>query len=85
MTLVGIADVVSDYRTRVAVERGYPLFAATADAREQMAAGIPLSGTLDDLLGQIDVVVDCTPKGVAAQNRERYCASGVKAVWQGGR
>jgi glyceraldehyde-3-phosphate dehydrogenase (NAD(P)) len=85
MTLVGIADVVSDYRLRVAVERGYPLFAATADAREQMAAaGIPLAGTLDDLLGQIDVVVDCTPKGVAAQNRERYRTSGVKAVWQGG-
>ena len=85
MTLVGVADVVSDYRVKVAAERGYSIFAATTDARAQMeAAGIPVAGALDDLLGQIDVVVDCTPKGVAAQNRERYRTSGVKVVWQGG-
>jgi len=85
MTLVGVADVVSDYRVKVAAERGYSIFAATTDARAQMeASGIPLAGALEDLLGQIDVVVDCTPKGVAAQNRERYRTSGVKVVWQGG-
>jgi glyceraldehyde-3-phosphate dehydrogenase (NAD(P)) len=75
MVLVGVADVVTDYRVRVAVERGYPVFDA---------AGVPLAGTLDDLLAQVDVVVDCTPKGVAAKNRERYGAAGLKAVWQGG-
>jgi glyceraldehyde-3-phosphate dehydrogenase/erythrose-4-phosphate dehydrogenase len=26
---------------------------------------------LDDLLGRVDVVVDCTPKKVGAQNRPR--------------
>ena len=85
MTLVGVADVVSDYRIRVAVERGYAVYAAAPDALGTMkAAGIPLTGTLDDLLSEIDVVVDCTPKKVGAQNRARYQAAGVKSIWQGG-
>ena len=85
MELVGVADVVSDYRIRVAVERGYPIYAATDEARGGMeAAGIPIAGSLDDLLTQVDVVVDCTPKKVGAQNRPRYEAAGVKSIWQGG-
>jgi glyceraldehyde-3-phosphate dehydrogenase (NAD(P)) len=85
MDLVGVADVVHDYRIRVAVERGYPVFAADPEHRAEMeAAGIPLAGTLDDLLRQAEIIVDCTPKRVGAQNRERYRAAGVKAVWQGG-
>ncbi len=85
MDLVGVADVVHDYRIRVAVERGYPLFAADPERRVEMeAAGIPLAGTLDDLLRQAEIIVDCTPKRVGARNRERYRAAGVKVVWQGG-
>src|SRR5574338_326329 len=85
MELVGVADVVSDYRIRVAVERGYPVYAATPEARGAMeATGIPVAGTLGDLLGPADVVVDCTPKKVGAQNRTRYQAAGVKSIWQGG-
>lgn len=85
MDLVGVADVVHDYRIRVAVERGYPVFAADPERRAEMeTAGIPLAGTLDDLIRQAEIIVDCTPKRVGAQNRERYRAAGVKAVWQGG-
>ena len=85
MELVGVADVVSDYRIRVAIQRGYPAYAASADRTAEMeSAGIPVRGTLDDLVRQVDVIADCTPKGVAAKNRERYHAAGVKSVWQGG-
>ncbi len=73
MELVGVADVGSDYRVRVAVERGYDVYAAADERRDEMeAAGIPLTGGLDDLLESVDVVVDCTPKRVAAANRGRY-------------
>ena len=48
------------------------------------AAGIPVAGSLDDLLRQVDVVVDCSPKRIGAQNKARYQAAGVKAIWQGG-
>ena len=85
MALVGVADIVSDYRIRVAVERGYPVFASTLQARAEMeTAGIPVAGGLEDLLARVDVVADCTPKRVAATNRARYQAAGVKVIWQGG-
>lgn len=85
MTLAGIADIGTDHRIRVASQRGYPVYAATAENLAPMSdAGLEVSGTLDDLLPVIDVIVDCTPKGVAALNRERYSAAGVKSVWQGG-
>lgn len=85
MTLVGIADVGWDYRMRVAMERGFPIFAALSTARGDMeAAGIPVVSTLDELLERADIVIDCTPKGVAATNKERYRTAGVKAIWHGG-
>ena len=86
MELVGVADVVSDWRIKVAVERSYPVYASTLQAAEQMrAAGIPIVGILDDLLKQVDVVADATPKKVAAANFEKYkAAGGVKSIFQGG-
>jgi glyceraldehyde-3-phosphate dehydrogenase (NAD(P)) len=85
MELVGVADVAADYRIRVAVERGYRVFASGPEARPEMeAAGLPVAGDLDDLIRQADVIADCTPKRIAAQNRPRYEAAGVKVIWQGG-
>ena len=85
MQLVGVSDVTHDYRIRVAAERGYPIYASMPDVRFPMEeAGIPVAGTLDDLLHQVDVVVDCTPKGVGAGNKDQYERAGVKAIWQGG-
>lgn len=85
MELVGVADVVSDWRIKVAVEKGYPVFASNPEAADNMrAAGIPLAGTLDDLLKQVDVVADATPKKVASANLEKYRAAGVKSIFQGG-
>jgi glyceraldehyde-3-phosphate dehydrogenase (NAD(P)) len=85
MELVGIADVVSDYRVKVAIDKGYPIFASTPEAEEQMqAAGIPLAGSLNDLLGVVDVVADATPKKVAPTYLEKYNAAGVRSIFQGG-
>ncbi|NIW91897.1 MAG: type II glyceraldehyde-3-phosphate dehydrogenase, partial [Phycisphaerae bacterium] len=41
-------------------------------------------GTLDELLESVDVIVDCTPKGIGARNLEIYQEVGVKALYQGG-
>jgi glyceraldehyde-3-phosphate dehydrogenase (NAD(P)) len=85
MQLAGVADVTYDYRIRVAVERGYAVYASVPEKRAEMeAAGVPVAGSLDDLLRQADVVVDCTPKGIGAKNKELYQSAGVKAIWQGG-
>ena len=85
MELVGVADVVSDWRIKVAVEKSYPVFSSTLEAAEGMRlAGIPLVGNLDNLLSQIDVIADATPKKVASANLEKYRAARVKSVFQGG-
>jgi glyceraldehyde-3-phosphate dehydrogenase (NAD(P)) len=85
MTLVGVADVASDYRLAAARHRGIPLFSALEDRTEAMRrAGLDVRGSLDDLLAEIDVIVDATPKGVAADNLPRYREAGVKVVVQGG-
>lgn len=85
MDLVGVADVATDYRVRLAVERGYRLFGSTAEAGAAMrAAGLDPAGDLGGLLAESDVVVDATPKRIGAANKPAYEAAGVKAIFQGG-
>ena len=85
MTLAGVSDVVTDWRARTVLRNGFPLFGATNEAVSAMRdAGLNVSGTLDDLLGQTDVVVDCTPKKIAATNVERYRRRSMKFIVQGG-
>ena len=47
-------------------------------------ASLDTSGVLDDLLAQVDVIVDCTPKRIAAKNVETYRRRGIKFILQGG-
>jgi glyceraldehyde-3-phosphate dehydrogenase (NAD(P)) len=85
LVLVGIADIVTDWRVAVGLAKGYSLFGASAEhSRSMTAAGLEVAGTLDDLLDSADVVVDCTPKKVAAGNVERYRERGIKFIVQGG-
>lgn len=84
MDLIGVSDVVSDYRVKTATMLAYPVYTAMADKEAMVAAGIPVAGRLDELLEQVDVVIDCTPKHVAAKNLEMYRERGVKAIFQGG-
>lgn len=85
MVLAGISDVATDWRPRVATIKGFKLFGADAAHRDAMKkAGLDVSGTLEDLLGQADIVVDCTPKKIAAQNIGLYQKHGRKFIVQGG-
>ena len=85
MQLVGVADLLTDWRVRVALGRGIPLFGATPDAAQAMRrSGLRVAGTLDDLLSGVDIVVDCTPKRIAAKNVEVYRARALKFIIQGG-
>jgi glyceraldehyde-3-phosphate dehydrogenase (NAD(P)) len=64
---------------------GFRLFGAAAEQAAAMRdAGLEVAGTLDDLLGLVDVIVDCTPKKIAARNVETYRRRGVKFILQGG-
>ena len=87
MELAGVVDVAPTLSTRALAESGMPyrLFVMASEQRVAFEqAGIPVSGTLDDLIGEVDIVLDATPAGVGRQNKELYEARGVKAVFQGG-
>jgi glyceraldehyde-3-phosphate dehydrogenase (NAD(P)) len=85
MTLAGVSDVVTDWRAGMATRHHFRLFGATGEHASAMrAVGLEVAGTLDDMLGQADIVVDCTPKHVAAKNIEGYRRRRLKFIVQGG-
>ena len=85
MTLVGVTKTRPSYEARRATEKGYPLFLAGAGSKAEFdAAGLPVAGRLEELLGQVDVVVDCAPDKVGKENAKLYRDAGVRAIFQGG-
>ena len=87
MELVGVVDAAPTLTVRALKERGMPhkLYAAFDGARAGLeAAGVPVSGTLDEVLPEVDIVLDAAPGGIGAQNKVLYQAHGKKAVFQGG-
>jgi len=85
MKLVGVCDIISDWRIQNAVRKEYDIYAATEEAADKMKSeGISIKGNMQELLKKSDLVVDCTPKKIAAQNVEIYKERGVKFIVQGG-
>jgi glyceraldehyde-3-phosphate dehydrogenase (NAD(P)) len=87
MELVGVADVAPALPLRAMQESGAPFKVFYADETKKdefAAAGVQLTGSLDDLLEQVDVVLDATPGGVGAKMKDLYRKHKVKAIFQGG-
>ena len=87
MELVGVVDLAPTLPVRALYESGMPyrLFLVDESRKPEFdALGIPVSGGFDDLLSEVDVVLDATPGGIGAKNKEAYVKHGVKAVFQAG-
>lgn len=87
MELVGIADVVPTISLRALVERGMPydLYCAVPGAEKNLEeAGIPVTGSMEELVQKVDIVLDATSAGVGAKNKTLYEKYGKKAIFQGG-
>ena len=85
MRLVGVSDVVADWRVRMAAKRKIPVYCSLPERLDEMRrSGVQVSGSLDDLLNEVDVIVDCAPAKIGAKNKAFYEKAGVKAVFQGG-
>ncbi|NPA62263.1 MAG: type II glyceraldehyde-3-phosphate dehydrogenase [Methanococci archaeon] len=88
MKVIGVSKTKPDFEARLAVEKGYRLFVAVPD-RERIKlfeeAGIPVEGTILDVIEEADIVVDGAPKKIGKQNLENiYKPNKVKAILQGG-
>lgn len=87
MELVGVADVAPTLAIRALKEKGmpYPLYLSIEDNRAKFEElGIPVSGTLEELIQKCDIILDATSAGIGAKNKELYEKYGKKAVFQGG-
>jgi glyceraldehyde-3-phosphate dehydrogenase (NAD(P)) len=85
MEIVGVTKTRPSYESSTALREGHPLYAAHAEDQENFdKAGVKTQGTLDDLLGKVDVIVDCTPGGFGEKYKPIYEKAGVKGIFQGG-
>jgi glyceraldehyde-3-phosphate dehydrogenase (NAD(P)) len=85
MEVSGVTFNHFDYRIRVAAEKGYAVYAMSSDGIDAArAGGAHVSGTADDLVSRVDLVVDCSARGNGPANKRIYERAGVKAIFQGG-
>src|SRR5215467_8051198 len=85
MKLIGVSDIVADYRVKMGMKKNYPIYCSVPDKLPDMKKqGVEVQGTLEDLLKKVDAIVDCTPAGLGARNKIMYDKAGVKSIFQGG-
>ncbi|MGD1822294.1 MAG: type II glyceraldehyde-3-phosphate dehydrogenase [Pleomorphochaeta sp.] len=87
MELVGVADVAPTLPVQALYEKGMPykLFTAVPEKKHLLTdRGIPVSGTLEELVQQVDIMLDATNAGVGAMNKKLYEKYNTKAIFQGG-
>ncbi|AEF96561.1 type II glyceraldehyde-3-phosphate dehydrogenase [Methanotorris igneus] len=86
MEVIGVTKTKPDFEARLAVEKGYKLFAAIPERKELFEEkGVEIEGTIFDVIEDADIVVDCAPGGIGKDNLENiYKKYKVKAILQGG-
>ena len=87
MELVGVADFAPTLAVRALKEKGMPYDLYLVDGADKAAFdkyNIPVAGSFNDLVDKVDIMLDSSPAGVGAKNKEIYAAKGVKAIFQGG-
>ena len=85
MEIIGVSKTRPGAEAFVALERGYPLYIADISKKEAFEkAGIPVAGSVEEMVQKADIVVDATPGGVGVSNKELYAKYQKKAIWQGG-
>jgi glyceraldehyde-3-phosphate dehydrogenase (NAD(P)) len=84
MKLIGITGHSYNYKMEVAKGKGIKIFSmdGIGDFKKN---GIEPAGSFNDLIDEVDVVVDCTPKKIGKENKEKYYVpKKIKAIFQGG-
>ena len=85
MEVLGVAKTRPNFEAETAIGKGFALYAAVEE-REHLFddAGLEIAGSVDELVDEADVVVDATPSGIGAQNKELYEEYDTPALYQGG-
>ncbi|HIH05036.1 TPA: type II glyceraldehyde-3-phosphate dehydrogenase [Candidatus Woesearchaeota archaeon] len=68
----------------MAQKKGYDIY-SIGDQEAFKQNGIKIAGTIQDLMGKVDVIVDGAPKKIGKENLEKfYKPNRIKATFQGG-
>lgn len=85
MRVTGVTKTQATHEAWTAKERSFPLHAPSDSARTALEeAGLPVAGSIDDLVTASDVMVDATPSGIGAEYEGLYADHGTPAIFQGG-
>lgn len=85
MEIIGVSKTKPGAEAYVAKERGYPLYIADISKKDAfIKAGIPVAGSVEEMIQKADIVVDATPGGIGAGNKALYEKYNRKAIWEGG-
>ena len=84
MELIGVAKTSPNYEALTAVKKGYRIFTVKDNIPKFEKSGIPVAGTVEDMVKEADIIVDATPNGVGAAYKPLYQQFGKKALFQGG-
>jgi glyceraldehyde-3-phosphate dehydrogenase (NAD(P)) len=84
MKLVGITGHSYSYKMEVANNKGIKIF--SMDGMEDFTNnGINPAGDVNNLLDEVDVIIDGTPKKIGKENKGKYyLPKKIKAIFQGG-
>ncbi len=82
MELTGVTARSFNYRMISAAIKKIPMYKWP---EAQDLNGLKMKGDFEDMLKDVDVVIDCSPKKGGAENKEKYYVPNkVKAIFQGG-
>ena len=85
MEIVGVVKTRPSFEAQIAKGRGYDIYTPSEDnIAEFKKSKIDVSGTLKQLLEEVDIVIDATPGDTGEEYKKLYQKHGVKAIWQGG-
>ncbi|MDI6644399.1 MAG: phosphorylating glyceraldehyde-3-phosphate dehydrogenase [Methanobacteriaceae archaeon] len=85
MEVVGVTKTKPDFEAELALKKGFDLYVSIPERVKLFEeAGLEISGTIDELYDKLDIIVDCTPEGIGAKNKEMYEKKGLKGIFQGG-
>ncbi len=82
MQLVGVTMTKPSFKFDLARKLGYKVFSATSDTKNFQNGDI--AGTIEDLVRESDIIIDCSPEERGPENRKLYQQHGKKAIFQGG-
>ncbi|WP_338600663.1 phosphorylating glyceraldehyde-3-phosphate dehydrogenase [Sulfolobus tengchongensis] len=84
MRLIGVVKTSPNYEALMAHRKGIKIYVPQQSIKKFDEAGIPIAGTVEELIKTADIVVDATPNGVGAQYKSIYQQLQKNAIFQGG-